>query len=342
MRKLCFAEGNSGANSHWPPRAAKQCVFGTDVGRDGLAVPPHCPRSGRRPRHYRDGGERASGPGTSRSARARSWPESCSLRHTAGGLRGALDGRRGAHGGTTGRRHHRYQHGLPGPRGDGQAGRLGADARPRPCHAPGRGRGRRGGRARHAEDAHRLGWGEPQRAGPGAARRGRRRGADHGACAHALRVLQGTCRLGLRAPREGGRARARRHQRRHRRSCDRRSRARGLRRRRGDGRPRCLRRALDAGPHRRHLDERARSGLARRSTSRARSPGGTWRPCWPSTARGMACAPRASTSAGIWRAAAGRHTRLRPGAGGCARRRMRGEVLGGLASFYDEAQEKAA
>ena len=187
------------------------------------------------------------------------------------------------------------------------------------------------------EDAHRLGRGQPQRAGLGAARRGGRRGAHHRACAHALPVLQGRGRLGLRARGQGGRARACRRQRRHRRSRDCRGRARGLRRRRRDGRPRCLRCALDAGPHRRLPDERTRSGpSAARRAGRDRA-GGTWRPCWPSTARSMVCASPASTSAGTWRAAAARRT---PSA--AWRRRLctsenAGEVLDGLGSFYDEA-----
>ncbi len=61
------------------------------------------------------------------------------------------------------------------------------------------------------------------------------------------------------------------------------------------------------------------------------------RPCWPSTARSTACASPASTSAGIWRAAAARRDAV-----AAWRRRLctsenAGEVLDGLGSFYDEA-----
>ena len=72
--------------------------------------------------------------------------------------------------------------------------------------------------ARDAEDAPRLGRCNPQRAGAGAPRRSRRHPAHHRARTHPLPVLQGQRRLGVRAPREGGRAHSRRHQRRHRRS----------------------------------------------------------------------------------------------------------------------------
>ena len=98
-----------------------------------------------------------------------------SLRHTAGGLRGALDGGRRAHGAKQlGADIIDINMGCPAREVTGKLGRLGADARPRSRRAPDRGRGRRRRRARHAQDA--TGWdaATPQRAGPGAARRGRR------------------------------------------------------------------------------------------------------------------------------------------------------------------------
>ena len=73
-------------------------------------------------------------------------------------------------------------------------------------------------RAGDAQDAARLGRRQPQRARARPPRRGCRRAADHRARAHALPVLQGRGRLGLRAPRQGGGAHSRRRQRRHRRS----------------------------------------------------------------------------------------------------------------------------
>ena len=119
-------------------------------------------------------------------------------------------------------------------------------------------------------------------------------------------------------------------------------RARGLGRRRGDGRPRRLRGALDAGPHRRHPDERARSRPPAARRARRDRACGTCRPCWTSTARGTVCASPASTSAGIWRAAAVRSRTSRPGAGGCAPRRMPARCWAASRSFYDQAQEMAA
>ena len=123
----------------------------------------------------------------------------------------------------------------------------------------------------------------------------------------------------------------------------RRSRARGLRRRRGDGGPRRLRRAVDAGPHRRHPGERARSGLAAARRAGRDRRGGTWRPCWPSTApqHGLRTARK---HVGWYLASSGRPAH----AVKAWRRRLctsedAGEVLDGLASFYDDtAQEMAA
>ena len=68
-----------------------------------------------------------------------------------------------------GRRHHRHQHGLPGPRGDGQAVGLGADARPRSRRWLDRGGGRR--RRVPVTLKMRLGWDDASRNAPELARR---------------------------------------------------------------------------------------------------------------------------------------------------------------------------
>ena len=190
----------------------------------------------------------------------------------------------------------------------------------------------------------RLGWDrrEPQRAGAGAARRGRRRGADHRARAHALPVLQGQRRLGLRAPREGGRAHPRRRQRRHRRSRERakpRSTASGadgvmvgrgaygapwmpariaaaLASGRDPGPPPLAEQGAIAGAHVEAMLAHYGRGIGLRN---ARKHIGWY----------LASSGRPADAVKAWR------RRL------CTSEDA-GEVLGGLAAFYDEAQEMAA
>ena len=118
----------------------------------------------------------------------------------------------------------------------------------------------------------RLGRMQPERARARTPRRSRRRAAHHGACPHALPVLQGQRRLGFVRRVKDAVAHSRRHQRRHRRSRQRAGGAGGLRRRRRHGRPRRLWRALDAGAHRGHAGDRPRSRIAAAVDARARSP----------------------------------------------------------------------
>ena len=114
---------------------AQQCAPGADVGRDRPAVPPTA--------------RIAWAPGWSsrRWWPASTWSTTATERATAQ-LAGILlpssynwraarraGWRKGRAWPRTGRRHHRHQHGLPGPRGHGQAVGLGADARPRPRRA---------------------------------------------------------------------------------------------------------------------------------------------------------------------------------------------------------------
>ena len=278
-----------------------------------------------------------------RRAPTRAGPRSRALRHTTCGLRGALDGGRRAHRRRAGRRHRRHQHGLPGARGDGQALRLRADARPRSRRGPDRGGGRRG---RACPSRSRCGWAGTMAAcnAPELARRAEAAGVQlhHRACAHALPVLQGRSRLGLRAPREGGRAHPCRRQRRHRRSAERRGRARGLRCRCCHGGARRLRRAVDAGAHRHLPGDRTRYRLAAaRRAARHRRRACRGHAGSPRRAI-TACAMRASTSAGISQSSGRPGRWSRPGAAGCARSEDAAEVLAGLGASTTPPRSCAA
>ncbi len=153
-------------------------------------------------------------------------------------LRSALDGRGRTYRRGRRRRDHRHQHGLPGEARHQWRVRVGADARPRSCAHADRSGGASGRRAGDAEDAAWLGRPLAQRAGAGKARGGGRRRARHRAWPHALPILQRPRRLGRGARGQTKRVDPGRGQRRYRKLRRCRRGAGGIRRRRGDGRPR--------------------------------------------------------------------------------------------------------
>ena len=83
----------------------------------------------------------------------------------------------------------------------------------------------------------------------------------------------------------------------------------GIRRRRRHDRPRRLRRALDAGPHRRRISRPAAIPAPPSLDEQGAIAASTSRRCCRTTAPGSACATRASTSAGISKRAAARRDR---------------------------------
>ena len=203
---------------------------------------------------------------------------------------------------------------------------------------------RRGARARHAEDAARLGRRQPQR-------RRSWRGAPKRPASqlitvhapHALPVLQGPRRLEPSCARvKERRAHPRHRQRRHRRSA--RARATALGASGADGV--MVGRGAYGAPW---MPARIAAFLATGHdpgppslAEQARLPASTSRRCWRTTARSSACATRASTSAGIWRAAAARPTPSRLAPPAVHRRKMPRGCCTGSRPFYDEAQEMAA
>ena len=99
---------------------------------------------------------------------------------------------------------HRHQFRLPGEKGGQRPCRLGADARRGACRAHSRSDGQGGESAGDAEDAHRLGRQQPQRAAPRPDRRSLRHPHDHRAWPHALPVLRRQRRLALHPRGQGG------------------------------------------------------------------------------------------------------------------------------------------
>ena len=155
-----------------------------------------------------------------------------------------------AHRRSQGRRRHRHQHGLPGKGSDRQAFGLGVDAQSRPRAGLDPFRRKRRQHTRDAEDAARLGRPNTKRARTRAPRRGRGRAAHYRPRPHALPVLHRHSRLERCSPGRRSDVAARSRQWRHPFDRRRAERHRGVRGSRRHGRPRCLRRALDAGPDR--------------------------------------------------------------------------------------------
>ena len=202
-----------------PARAAQCRIAGAHVGRHRSAVPPSGACLGAGLVDHRDGGERASRHREARRAAQSPGRRLQALRHTTGGLRGALDGEGARVAEALGADIIDINMGCPARE---VTGKLSGSALMRDLdHAASLIEAVVGAvdGARHAEDAARLGPRQPQRAGAGAAAR-KRPASSCSPCmrARAASSSRATPTGAFVRQRQGGRAHSRRRQRRHRRS----------------------------------------------------------------------------------------------------------------------------